>query len=521
MREWIEGARLGDPFSWERIVQHFGGMAFSVAYGKLGDWGHAEDAVQESFSEAFANLAKLQEADAFPGWFKTIVERQCHRVLRRKKHAAVPMAESARMDAETFNVEVIAVRKEWQERLHQSVEGLSAPLQLAVRLFYFHGYSIKETAAFLHVSPSVLKKRLFDARRKLRTSLLVADSVSMFNDLYEGGMSMLHIVNGDHVGDKLRQGNIRGEILVWREIYPIGPVSAEMGDPHWRSQRAEYLERTLGVTAGDYVKNCESQERLLQNFRSYDEIVLWFEHDLFDQLMLSYLLHWFSKRALGRTKLNLLCIGDYPGIDLFRGLGQLTTKQLETLSGTWKRIGQKELETGSAIWKAYASPDIEDHAAIVHQDTSALPFARAALKLHLSRLPSARNGLGIVEQTVLERIGHGANTPLELFQAIGNRLSVLGMGDLEFWHRLRSMAEQPHALVELQGHPVFPDYRKNAAPSFEKCTVTLTKLGMDVAAGVADWVKVKGIDEWYGGLKLQGDLAWRWDPGRKRLVYLE
>jgi len=41
----------------------------------------------------------------------------------------------------------------------------------------------------------------------------------MINDLYEGGVSMLHIVNGDIVGDKLRKGNIRGDILVWREVY--------------------------------------------------------------------------------------------------------------------------------------------------------------------------------------------------------------------------------------------------------------------------------------------------------------
>lgn len=127
----------------------------------------------------------------------------------------------------------------------------------------------------------------------------------------------------------------------------------------------EYLERTLGIPADDYVANCKSQEQILRNFHKYDEIVLWFEHDLFDQLMLSYLLHWFSNQALGHTKLNLLCIGDYPGIDLFRGLGQLTSKQLETLSGTWQRVGQKELDTGSIIWEAYTSPNIESHVEIL------------------------------------------------------------------------------------------------------------------------------------------------------------
>lgn len=520
MRQWIEGARLGDQLAWERIAKHFSGMAFSVAYGKLGDWGQAEDAVQEAFAEAFINLSKLQEADAFPGWFKTIIERQCHRFLRRKKHSTMPMDEVITMDVEKCSVESIVERKEWQERLHQSVEGLSSHSKLVVQLFYFQGYSIKEISSFLRVSPSVLKKRLFDARSKLKTSLLVTDFVSMFNDLYEGGVSMLHIVNGDIVGDKLRKGNIRGDILVWREVYPVGPVFVDMGEPHQRSTRAEYLERAMGIPAAEYETNCKSQEQVLQNFHKYDEVVLWFEHDLFDQLMLSYLLHWFSKQPLGRTKLNLLCIGVYPGIDLFRGLGQLTTNQLETLSGTWKKIERKELETGSKIWEAYASEDIERHVEILQEDTSALPFAHAALELHLSRLPSAKNGLGIVEQTTLELVRHGVNTPRELFKEIGNRLNVLGMGDLEFWYRLRGMSEGPNALLEIRGPHTFPDYRKKTTPSFENGIVALTEAGVDVAAGLKDWVKVKGMNEWYGGLRLHGDLTWRWDSERKQLVYI-
>ena len=63
---------------------------------------------------------------------------------------------------------------------------------------------------------------------------------------------------------------------------------------------------------------------------------MWFEHDLFDQTMLWYLLRWFSGQTLGRTKLSLLCIGEFPGVDRFRGLGQLTVAQLKTLSGTWR-----------------------------------------------------------------------------------------------------------------------------------------------------------------------------------------
>lgn len=97
---------------------------------------------------------------------------------------------------------------------------------------------------------------------------------------------------------------------------------------------------------------------------------------------------------------------------------------------------------------------------------------------------------------------------------------VLGMGDLEFWYRLRRMSEHPDALLEIQGPCAFPVYGTGAAPLLDQCVVALTEAGRDAWAGVQDWVKMKGMDEWYGGLRLHGDLAWRWDSGRKQLVYI-
>lgn len=132
---------------------------------------------------------------------------------------------------------------------------------------------------------------------------------------------MLHIVNGDVVGEKLR-GKIEGEVLVWREVYSVGPVFRNMDGTDERKIRAAVLERTMGIPYEEYIQSCEYQEHMLRDFNKHDDVVLWFEHDLFDQTMLAYLLHWFAKQPRGRTKLHLLCIGEYPGIEPFRGFGQ-------------------------------------------------------------------------------------------------------------------------------------------------------------------------------------------------------
>lgn len=332
---------------------------------------------------------------------------------------------------------------------------------------------------------------------------------------------MLHIVNGDSVGDKLKQGNIQGDILVWRELYSFGPVFKRMDEPDHRRTRAQYLEHTLGIPEKEFIETCESQERKLQDFRKYDEIVLWFEHDLFDQTMLAYLLHWFQEQSLGNTKLSLLCIGAYPGIELFRGLGQLSTEQLETLSGTWHAIGKEELMLGSKLWEAYTSDQPEKHQHMLEVDSSALPFARDAFEAHLARLPSVNNGLGIIEQTTLEAVAGGTDRPHELFRKVGDQLHTLGMGDLEFWYYLAKMIEGPGSLLAMDGTASFPDF-KRAVPQFQDRVLQVTDQGRELLDGKVDYACTGMIDKWVGGVHVHGENpSWRWDPERKSVVWME
>lgn len=224
MKEWVEKARQGDEEAFGQLMLHFRGMAYAVSYDMLKDVHLAEDAVQDALIEAYQNLEKLQNASAFPGWFKTIVVRQCQRMLRRKHHSMLPLDEAMQISGGVPGVAEIAERREESQVLQQSVKALSAKLRVPLRLFYFYGYSLQEISDYLGTPVPTLKKRLHDARRKLKGTLPVADLVSVFNHLYEGGQNMLHIVNGDVVGEMLKQGVVQGDVLVWREVYPAGPI---------------------------------------------------------------------------------------------------------------------------------------------------------------------------------------------------------------------------------------------------------------------------------------------------------
>jgi len=340
---------------------------------------------------------------------------------------------------------------------------------------------------------------------------------------------MLHIVNGDAVGDKLKQGTIRGEILVWRELYTEGPIFLQDGDTYQGNIRTKYMENELGIPHEHWVNTNEEQARLLANFTEHEEVVLWFEHDLFDQTMLCYLLHWFSQKRLDRTKLSLLCIGEFPGIAIFHGLGQLSVEQLSSLFSQRQVIGQDVLQLGKKAWETYASPDPRSLSELLQEDTSALAYLRDAFLIHLARFPSPRNGLGITEQTTLELIRSGSNTPLTLFQKVGDSLHRLGMGDLQYWLILRRMSEGSYPLIEVDGQSAFPKFGQPVEP-FLNTRIRLTDLGrsmltdydchdcdsdsnFDSDIPAQDWVACNGINQWLGGVHLHGKHnVWRWNP---------
>ncbi|MFB9328043.1 sigma-70 family RNA polymerase sigma factor [Paenibacillus aurantiacus] len=503
MREWIEAAQTGDRESFERLVRHFRPLACTIAYDRLGDSYLAEDAVQEAFTEAFLYIDQVREPSAFAGWLKRIVIRQCLRLRRRKTHPSAMLEEAdAIADTSPGVLEQVELR-ELRQLVHQAVDGLPSKLRIAVSLFYLEGQPIRTIAEALDTTPSALKKRLFEARSKLKGALPVRDLIHVYRQLSEGGVKMLHIVNGDVFGSKLKQSQIPGEVLVWREIYTVGPVFTEPAEPENRAARAAYIEQALGVPQAEFIRHGEEQERALAAYQDYDEVVLWFEYDLFDQTMLAYLLHWFSERPLGKTKLSLLSIGAFPGIASFRGLGQLNLRQVETLSGLWQAVSGRELRLGADLWQAFTADTADPLVELLKGDTSALPFAREAFLAHLSKFPSVRNGLGSIEQATLDVLTEGTRTPIELFRLICEQHHVLGMGDLEYWSILKTLAGGDEPIVRVDGSETFPSFQ-GVPDNFASSRIGLTELGSLVQEGKADRVARCGIDQWYGGVHLHG-----------------
>ena len=110
-----------------------------------------------------------------------------------------------------------------------------------------------------------------------------------------------------------------------------GPAPGGLSQGEWLGMRSRFLADAYESPLEKCQNDLQTQGQWLHRFREYDETILWFEHDLFCQINLIYLLDWFSKQSLSKAKLSLVCIGEFPGKPDFRGLGELTGEQLASL----------------------------------------------------------------------------------------------------------------------------------------------------------------------------------------------
>ena len=326
---------------------------------------------------------------------------------------------------------------------------------------------------------------------------------------------MLHIHNGDSSAETARKANIPGDHVAWREAMVCGPNPGDLPKSEFIKVRAAHLAEAYAVPREKCESELREQHMAIADFSVHEEVVLWFEHDLFCQIHLIYLLDWFTQRELGKTKLSLISIDEFPGIKIFHGLGQLNETQLTSLLPGRQEITSAQLELGSKAWRAYSAPDAIKLIALLKSDLSALPFLRDALKKHLLRFPSTRNGLGRIENLGLELIASGHPQFRSLFPAFMRREPAFGFGDAQFYLALRRLATAPvPVLKQKNGSNPAPDPARMLLSSFE-----ITEPGESVLAGARDFVIQNGIDMWLGGVHLHGkESQWRWDDDTEQLL---
>jgi len=322
----------------------------------------------------------------------------------------------------------------------------------------------------------------------------------------------LNITNGDSAAGTLSEAGVEGKIISWRDVLHEGRVDSSLSLEELSKDRARFIAEQgwddFAHVSGDFAE----RDRVIRHLDYFDEVVLWFEDDLYDQLQLIQLLDFFGRGAARGKTLSVIVVDGY--------IPPLSVAQLSQLDKTRPRVTPEQLELATRAWKAFGSADPTSIAKLLDEDTSALRYLAPALRRHLEEFPSSIDGLSRSEREALTAIETGHSTPVAAFLEVARKQESIFLGDIIFYSYLERLSGKRDALVTWRdGTPVIAPTSEQSR-EFVEGELTLTPLGREVLSGTKDWQHINKRTRWLGGVEIApGGKGWRWNPAERELAH--
>lgn len=326
----------------------------------------------------------------------------------------------------------------------------------------------------------------------------------------------LHVRCGSDIRPTLIDAGFRGDFLEVSYPYCHGPIG--MAADHLEQEAryiAEFAGRSMNLSFEDALARRRTEERdLAASAAGYERIVLWMEHDCFDQLVLVRCLAHYAATQAPRI-LELVEVNHFPGRRAdgaparFLGLGQLPMEAIRLLWSRRRPVTPQQLTLATGTWNALLRDDPRTLAAIMRMGTPALPDLATALHRFLQELPGVHDGSSLTERLVLQILAEGSRTIAQLFALMTYERDPLFFATdlmlLQTIERLQS-ASQP-ALSRTSSGDDWQD------------AVAITETGRAVVRGEVDWMSLQPSPRWVGGVQIRADrVNWRWNEAGRDAV---
>lgn len=332
---------------------------------------------------------------------------------------------------------------------------------------------------------------------------------------------MLHITNGDSAADLIRQAGIGGDVLPWRDPMHHGPFPAGVEPDELSRLRIHYLSGGMEGGEGAVAHGFIPRDATLARAAEYDKVILWFEHDVLDQLQILQLLDYFNSVELHDLDLSLICIDQFDGVSGFRGLGQLVPTQIASLFPARQSVTPVQLQQAAYCWQIFQRSEPIALQQLCAAEIPGLPFMRAALQRQCQEFPWTRDGLTRTERQLLTLVAEGEAGVVQLFVRNMDFETCLYIGDARTFTILEALGSSDRPLLQTADKKPFVHlYHSDITQDdFKAQRLALTDFGEKVLAGEVDMSHAVYRDEWLGGVHLQnGRTVWYWDEGNQVFV---
>ncbi|MGD9700826.1 MAG: RNA polymerase sigma factor [Acidimicrobiia bacterium] len=168
----VERFRSGDADAVRPVYAEFGRLVFAVSMRVLGQRELAEEAVQQTFVQAWRSASTFEPDREMAPWLVTIARRAAIDIQRRERRRAhVALDDAPAGDSSLVALPPSAEQIDTVWRVREAIDALPAGERELVRLQHLEGMSQSEIAERLDLPIGTVKSRSFRAHRMLAAQL--------------------------------------------------------------------------------------------------------------------------------------------------------------------------------------------------------------------------------------------------------------------------------------------------------------------------------------------------------------
>ena len=302
----------------------------------------------------------------------------------------------------------------------------------------------------------------------------------------------LHIVSGTTVTQVMKQAKLTGNFLEWQDFLHEGPIPKKFSLEQRSKIRAHFFNKQGYANLNIALRTFEYRNNILKNYQEYKEVILWFEQDLYDQLQLLEILNWLESHPSENVKISFILTD--------RHLAEYSFPEIREALVEKHPIKERHFRLAKKAWSALS--DISPHSlfSLLNQETSSLPFLKNTIQRLLEEYPNTMNGLSRTAHQALLTISKGQKRQKQdIFIESQKQEQQPFIADIIFWKILDDFIEYK-LIIQKKSNNLY-----------------ITDLGKDVLIGKKNWITIKTIEHWIGGVHLSNDNLWCWNIQKKTI----
>ncbi|WP_372744055.1 DUF1835 domain-containing protein [Lutibacter sp.] len=251
----------------------------------------------------------------------------------------------------------------------------------------------------------------------------------------------VHVLNGDAILPIFKKSNIQGDVVIWREMLCDGPLDTIVASDEFWKKRYAFFEENFAVSKLEYFDKTIKELLKIDDLAEYDEIVMWFEFDLFCQVNLIALCSYLLQNYRKDVTYHLVCPGKVKGKERMQTLADFTSEDYKKLYENRLKISKNNLIFADESWKLYVENNAEKLKKFNFKKWSKFEYLQLAINEHLKRFPQ-ENGLNEIENKIIKIVATEALTSAEIVKKLlfwQQENTVYGFGDLQYFTYLNML----------------------------------------------------------------------------------